>query len=604
MDERIAHYLKILDFYLEVGEIDRQTYDNAKTWLTEKQYGDFHEGVMDLIRPTPLIDAFYQIIPFGTGGRRGTVGVGSNRMNTRTVGESAQGLAATIREQDADGSLAARGVVVAHDVRLSSEEFTRITASVLAANGVKVFLFDGPRSTPLLSFAVRYLNCIAGVVVTASHNPPSDNGFKAYWEDGGQVVAPHDKAILEQVKKVEQIEAMDLEAAKSKGLVETLDDRIDRAYFEMVKRDYVVCDERKATIVFSPLHGTGLTVVPPALKAVGFTDVHMPPEQIKMDGSFPTVPKNYPNPEMPEAMQQAVLLGKQVGADIVTASDPDADRLGVFVPDGTGEFVYLTGNTFGAMLVDFVLERLHEQNILPEKAYVLTTMVSSRSIRKICEAYGVDVVDDLLVGFKNIAYEILRREGEGIPGEAMVFSFEESIGYMAGHLVRDKDSGAAAVVGAQMTAWCKAQGMTLLDRLHQMQEKYGYFKEEQFSVFLKGEAGAEQMSYLMDQFRTNPPKEIAGFKVHAIVDRQTAKRTVTATGESENISPITSNVLVFELSADGLTRVSIRPSGTEPKIKHYIAHWGELKEKATVDQTAADLIDAVRKMEQEILAAG
>lgn len=603
MDERTKHYLKLLDFYLEIGEITEETYKNAKTWLTEPEYESWRDQVMALMRPSPLIDAFYQILPFGTGGRRGIVGVGTNRMNARTVGESAQGLADYIREQDRDGSLAARGVVVAHDVRLSSEEFTEITAEVLAASRIKVYLFDGPRSTPLLSFAVRHLQTIAGVVITASHNPPSDNGFKAYWEDGGQVVAPQDQAILEKVRQVRGINRVDLAQAKADGLVELLGDRVDQAYLQMAQREYLFCPERDATIVYSPLHGTGVTIVPAALSGAGFADVHMPAEQTKMDGTFPTVPENYPNPELPVAMGMAVKLGREVNADIVMASDPDADRLGVFVPDREQGFQYITGNAFGAMMLDFVLERRREQRTLPENAYVLTTFVTTGLVRKICQAYGVEVVDDLLVGFKNMAYEMYRREEAGQDASDMVFAFEESIGYMASAHVRDKDSASAALIAAQMAAWCKARGMTLLDRMEQMYEKYGYFKEHQFSVFLHGEAGAEQMRMLMDRLRNQPPKTIAGFPVVAVTDRLLAQRKIMASGEITPVGEIKNNALIFELSDDGLTRLSIRPSGTEPKIKHYLANAGKLKDRKKIDQTVEQLEAETRQIEQDILQA-
>lgn len=601
MADRKAHYAKILDFLHEVGEINDATYQNAKTWLTGEQFAEFAEGVMDLIRPTPLIDAFYQIIPFGTGGRRGIVGVGSNRMNARAVGESAQGVASYIKSLDTDGSLARRGVVVAHDVRLSSAEFTRITAEVIAANGIKVFLFDGPRATPLLSYAVRHLKTVAGVVVTASHNPPSDNGFKAYWEDGGQVVAPQDEAILRHVLSVDRIVRLDLDEAKAQGLVEVLDDRVDRAYYAMIKRDLRLCDERDATIVYSPLHGAGVTIVPPALKMFGFAGVHLPPEQVAMDGRFPTVPKNYPNPEEPAAMGVAVALAKQVGADLVIASDPDADRLGVFVPDATGDFVYLTGNRFQALMLDFVLARRKENGTLPADAYVLTTLVTTPLLRKIAQSHGVEIVDQLLVGFKNIAHEMHLREENGQPATSMVFASEESIGYMLHPQVRDKDSASAAVVAAQMTAYYKARGKSLLERLQELWAEHAYFANPGFSVFLYGEAGAEQMRKLMEAMRSQPPREIAGLPVTAIIDRREDTCWDVATGEKTALGLTTSNVLVYELGEGGANWVAIRPSGTEPKIKHYVSYHGPDAQRAAVDAKAAELENAVRRIEQEML---
>jgi phosphoglucomutase len=602
MPERVAGYEKLLTALRDLGEIDAETYRNAHAWLTDPAYAEFRDAVIELLRPTPLIDAFYQIIPFGTGGRRGQVGVGANRMNARTVGESAQGVAAYIKSQDRDGSLARRGVVVACDVRLSSAEFTRITAEVLAAHGVKVYLFDGPRSTPLLSFAVRFLGTIAGVVITASHNPPSDNGFKAYWEDGGQMVAPHDKAVLEEVRRVATINRIDLEQAQTQGLVEVLDDRVDRAYLAMVKRECDLCPDREATLVYSPLHGTGVTIVPLALDALGFPDVHMPPEQTTLDGHFPTVPKNYPNPEVPAALERAIALGKRLGADIVMASDPDADRLGVAAPDGKGEFVHLTGNQFQSLMLEFVLARLKESGRLPKDAYVLTTQVTTKMLRRLAEAFGVEIADHLLVGFKNIAEEIRRRESAGRPASSMVFACEESIGYMRSAEVRDKDSGAAAAIAGQMAAYYKKRGKTLLQRLHELWAQYGYFADAQFSVFLEGEAGADLMKKLMESLRRDPPKAIAGLPVSAVIDRQQDVHWDLAASATRTMGLARSNVLTFALGAAGLSAVTIRPSGTEPKIKHYIAHHGDFGARDGVDEQAAAIQADMKRIENDVLA--
>ncbi len=602
MSDRVQHYLRLLDFYRDSGEISETTYRHAKTWLTDPAYAEYREQMLELLRPTALIDSFYQVLPFGTGGRRGTVGIGPNRLNARTIGEGAQGMAAYILSEDRDGSLRKRGVVVAGDVRLSSAEFVRITAEVFAANGVKVFLFDGPRSTPMLSFAVRYLGTIGGVIITASHNPPSDNGFKAYWEDGGQVVEPHDRRILEEVGRVGEIKRLDLETAKKSGLVEMLGDRVDLAYREMAIKDYVFTAEREVKIVYSPLHGSGMTFVPAVLEAAGFKDVHLPAEQTKMDGSFPTVAKNYPNPEMPAAMDVPVALAREIKADIVMASDPDADRMGVFVPDRNGQYVNLSGNCVGALLLDFILERRKAAGTMPPQPYVLTTLVSTKLVRRICEAHGVEVVDDLLVGFKNMAAEILRREQAGQDPANMVFSFEESIGYMISSSVRDKDAAGGVLVAAQMTAWCKAQGRSVLEQLETIYQRYGYYRESQFSVFLEGEAGAERMNYLMDQLRRNPPKQIAGRPVLAVVDRKAQTRTVPATGRTEKFDKPKSNVLVFELADQGQSHVTIRPSGTEPKIKHYLAHQGPLGERAQVDAFLMELERETKRLENEILA--
>jgi phosphomannomutase len=601
MADDANRYVKVLDALRDAGAINDETCRRAVKWMTDPDYAEFRGGVVDLLRPTPLIDAFYQIIPFGTGGRRGLVGVGSNRMNARTIGESAQGLAAYIKSQDRDGSYARRGVVVACDVRLSSAEFARITAETLAAAGLHVYLFDGPRATPLLSFAVRNLHAIAGAVITASHNPPSDNGFKAYWEDGGQMVAPHDGAVLEEVARVAKIGRLPLKEAIEKGLVEILDDRVDRAYVAMSCRDLPLCDERDVTIVYSPLHGTGVTVVPPVLAALGFKDVRLPPQQAAMDGHFPTVPRNYPNPEMPAVLDIAIALAKEIGGDLAIASDPDADRLGVAAPDGRGNFAHLTGNEVQALLLDFVLTRRRERGALPADAYVLTTQVTTRMLRRIAAAHGVEIVDDLLVGFKNIAAEIHRREMAGQPPTSMVMACEESIGYMLTAEVRDKDSGAGAAGVAQLAAYWKARGKTLLQAQAELWAKFGYFVDRQFSVFLEGEAGAEQMRKLMDDLRREPPRSIAGLATTAVVDRETDTHWDLKTGVKKPLGLERSNVLAFVLGDDGLSSVTIRPSGTEPKIKHYIAHHGDFAARAQVDQDAARVEADMKRIEQELL---
>ncbi|MDP8222348.1 MAG: phospho-sugar mutase [Candidatus Lernaella stagnicola] len=602
MADHLERYLALLNFYRDSGEITDETYQNAKMWLTDPRFADFQRDVIALIRPTALIDAFYQIIPFGTGGRRGTVGTGSNRMNARTVGESAQGLASYIIRQDNGGALAERGVAIAYDVRNSSEEFAHLTAEVLAGNGIRVLLFDSPRSTPLLSFAVRHLPTTAGVVITASHNPPTDNGFKAYWQDGGQIVAPHDVAILEEVKAVTDIARLDFDTAKEKGLVAMLGSEVDEAYFAMMERDLNFCDERAAKIVYSPLHGTGSTIVTPLLERFGFHDVHVPENQIPMDGNFPTVPRNYPNPEDPDAMAVAVALAKQIDADVVLASDPDGDRLGVFVPAGGGEYIYLTGNEFQPLMLDFVVSRLQTAGSVSQQAYICTTQVTTKMIRAVAESFGVEVVDNLLVGFKNVAFEILSREGRGVAPENMIFACEESIGYMMHHEVRDKDSASAAVIAAQMTAFYKSEGKSLLDRLHELYDEHGYFFNKGFSVFLHGAAGQTQMAQLMDRLRREPPREIAGLPVVRITDRLQDTELDMSTGEKKPLGLAQSNVVVYQLiEGGGRTTVSIRPSGTEPKIKHYIAHYGPSEQQEAVQEKGRELETAVRDLEQQIL---
>lgn len=600
--------LKLLKFYLEQGEITEETYSNARKWLTRPEYAEFKDEVIDLIRPVGLSDAFYTLIPFGTGGRRGQTGAGTNRINARTIGESAQGLANTILKLDKNGELKKRGVVVAFDVRITSGEFATITAEVLAAAGIKTYLFDAPRPTPMLSFAIRNLGCVSGVIITASHNPPSDNGFKAYWEDGGQVVPPNDKKILAEVKKVRTISRMPLDKAAAKKLVVMVGSKEDEAYFEKMKTlNYY--KGRKAKIVFSPLHGTGVASVPRVLADLGFKNVHMPPDQVEMNGRFPTIKDNYPNPEIPAAMDRAVKLGKEIGADVVMASDPDADRLGVFVPDGTGEFVYLTGNQVGSMLCHFICEQLLKNKAMPDNPFMLTTLVSTRLVRAIGDSFGVAVRDDLLVGFKWMAEVLSCEEEKGRPLSDFIFSFEESIGFMIGAFVRDKDAAAGASVLAQLTAYCVAKKISLMDYLNSIYEKYGYFKEHQFSTFLRGAAGNQMMDALMKNLRENPPEKIGSHNVHAFIDRETGQYLDMGTRQTSDVVGTRGNVLVYFLDKQGFTSVTMRPSGTEPKIKHYISAYAPMGKnlaatRKKVDQLVKELSAATEALEENILAKG
>ena len=568
----IVKLLRILDAYLDAGELSVETHNRIRRWLMDSEFAQFQEQVADLIRPKELADAFFQIIPFGTGGRRGPVGVGTNRINLRTIGESAQGLADYIRDQDSvKRELAQAGVVVAYDTRTTSEEFARITVEVLAASGIKTYLFDGPRPTPELSFAVRHLSCTAGVVITASHNPPSDNGFKAYWADGGQVTPPHDEGILNKVRKVDRVYKIPLVEAKKRNLVKIIGAKIDDVYLQMLKKETVLCRERDAIITFSPLHGTGVAIIPTILKSMGFKKLFMPAAQLTMDGRFPTVMNHYPNPEVPEAMDMVVNLARQMKADVAMASDPDADRLGIFAPDKKGNFRYLTGNEVGTLMTWFVLDRLAKQRKLSQRSFVLTTLVSTHMIRKICEDYKIQVVDDLLVGFKYMAEQLHAREKAGEDLSDFVLGFEESIGYLRTRYVRDKDAAIAAVTIAQMTAHLKSKNLTLLDQLDNLYVKFGYHEDIQYNVYLSGVKGFIKMQRLMKALRTTPPEKIAGLKVHAIIDRLAGIHFERKSGKKSPVKGTKGDVLVFWLDAKGSIVLTIRPSGTEPKIKHYIS---------------------------------
>jgi len=594
-----------LDRWANEEKILASTARYLKKWLGSAQYADFHDEILGLIEAEDfqqLNDCFYTQIPFGTGGRRGTEGVGPNRINIRTIGESAQGLAAYVLSQGRE--FAARGVVVAHDVRRHSVQYARQTARILAGNGVKVFLFDGFRSTPELSFAVRHLDAAAGVVITASHNPPPDNGFKAYWEDGGQVVPPHDARIIEEVNRVEEIGQIDLDSARASGLLIDIGAEVDEAYFDLVC-GLSLSEERDLAAVYTPLHGTGITCVAPVLQRMGFTGLEVLEEQATADGNFPNVSGGKPNPENTEAMENSVNRADEIGAELVLASDPDADRLGVAVRTKSGNWTYLTGNQVGALLVDYTLSRLSDRGELPPVGYVIKTLVSTDLVARIADSYGVETVGDLLVGFKYIA-EVMRTAPEE---KTFLFGFEESLGYLRAGFVRDKDAVQAAIYVCETAARLKAEGKTLLDRLDDLYQKHGYFSELGHSVFFEGAQGHGKMEAIMDGLRSDPPTEVAGHPVMEIVDRKEGTRTRPGTGEREEVSGHRGNVLVFVLSEDSETRVTVRPSGTEPKIKHYIATSGRIDDgfgslaslKRLVDSKASDLLDGFMEIEQAFL---
>ncbi|MBZ0272766.1 phospho-sugar mutase [bacterium] len=601
--------LRLLELHRELGEIDDAAYENAKRWLSDPAYRKYRADVADLLRPTDLVDSFYRIIPFGTGGRRGPVGVGPNRINERTIGESAQGLARYILDVDTGGKLAKRGVAIAYDVRPQSRKFAEISARVLAANGVRVHLFDTPRPTPLLSFAVRQRKCVSGIVITASHNPPTDNGFKAYWDDGGQVVPPHDTEILKRVMAVGEVKTMPLAAARQAGLVRTIGKEIDKAYLDRLPKDLWLCDERDVRIVYTPLHGTGVTIIPRALVAMGFRDVIVPGEQATMDGTFPTVPRNYPNPEEPPAMKAAVDLAREKGAFLVLASDPDADRVGCMARERDGSFSYISGNKMGAAMLHFVLASLAERGEMPKAPFTLTTLVSTQLARAIAGRYRTKIKDDLLVGFKYVAEYLAGAEAGG-KMDGFVFAFEESIGFLRGPHVRDKDAAAAAVTLAQLGARLVATDRTLSEYLDEIYANFGYFVEEQFSVFLTGANGHQKMEKIMSALRSSPPQKIADMKVRAVIDRKTGTMRDLSTGKTRKIKGAKGDVMQFWFDDEGRTRVTVRPSGTEPKIKHYAAAFEPVENAAGLkaakkrgDARVHALIDAVKAFENKIVGA-
>ncbi len=511
-------------------------------------------------------DRFYKKLEFGTGGLRGVIGAGTNRMNIYTVRQATQGLADYIISQHGQE----KGVAIAYDSRIMSPEFAKEAALCLNANGIKTYRFESLRPTPELSFAVRKLGCIAGIVVTASHNPREYNGYKVYWEDGAQITPPHDKNIMKCISEVhswEQVKTMAEEEAVSKGLYNTIGAEIDDAYMAELKKQSIhpevisqVADSIK--IVYTPLHGTGNIPVRRVLKELGFSNVHIVKEQELPDGTFPTVA--YPNPEDEKAWELALKLAKEVDADIILATDPDADRLGVYAKDmTTGEYVSFTGNMSGMLIAEYILRERSACGTLPENPALVETIVTTDMAKSVAAAYCVNLIE-VLTGFKYIGEQIRLFEENNTYN--YVFGLEESYGCLAGTYARDKDACVAVMLLCEVAAFYKAQNKTLWDAMVQMYEKYGYYKEGLATLTLKGEKGAKQIKDMMEKMRCEMPSQIGEYKVNAMRDYLKGTRK-TADGEESKLSLPKSNVIYFELSDDAWC--CVRPSGTEPKIKYY-----------------------------------
>lgn len=543
---------------------------NIEKWLFEAKYAEYKDELTQLIvqeKWQDLEDAFFKVIEFGTGGRRGTTGVGSNRINRVTMGESAQALC--LYAKDADSTAPEKGVAIACDTRLSSDELSKYVATVCAANGFKTYIFDSFRSTPELSFAVRHLGCAVGIVVSASHNPPADNGFKAYWSDGGQLVAPHDKGVMSVADSIETIIDCDFATAVSEGKITLLGKELDDAYIDAVKGE-ALGSARMLSIVYSPLHGAGQTNTLPALRAVGFTDVQEVSEQMVPDGNFPTIPNGKPNPEEQSANDMAVTHMLSTGADIAITNDPDADRIGVMVRQGE-EAVYLNGNQSAVLATEYSLRKLHESGTLTPKHYIARTIVTTDMFDALAEKYQVTSYSNMLIGFKYIGELILKKESTD---EIFVIGGEESYGLLKGTYARDKDGAVGALPLAEYAAELKLEGKTLFDRLLELYKEYGLYLERLDTVVCPGAEGFEQMQTIMNTLRTTPPTKIGEYDVTAVNDYSTLERHDLVSGERATIDCVKGNVLSLELNGSKNCRVTIRPSGTEPKIKFYV-QWRE-----------------------------
>lgn len=557
-----------LDKIKQDGKLSPEAIENITVWLTREDLKSFHQEIIDLIQAEEyqkLEDAFYTRIRVGTGGLRGTIGVGSNRINRRTIAEAAQGLSAFI--EDFGEEAKQKGVVVGHEARKHSREFAEMCCEVFAANGIKAYLFDSLRATPEISFAVRHLGTIAGVQITASHNPRTDNGFKFYWTDGGQVVPPLDLKFMDLVQSVTDISYMPLEEAKAKGIVTIVGKEVDEAYIAAI-RALSLTKSRSATIVFSPIHGAGITNVLPVLKAEGYT-VEVVPEQAEPDENFPTATGDLINPEYREVMELPIRLCEKLGYDVAINSDPDADRIGVAAKKklDSNDVQFLTGNEVGIAITEYLLSSLKEQGKLRPENLVIETYVTTSLISDIAKSYGIKVTDDLLVGFKFIGEIIEKLDNK----DDFIFAAEESLGYLAGTFVRDKDASIAALLLAEMISKLKDQGKTLIDYLDEIYTKYGYYKNILHMQELPGKKGFLNIDSIMRGVRQNPPKEIAGYEVLEIVDRLPEEKR---TPEKYKVGT-TGDQLTFILSDDHKSRVTVRPSGTEPKVKYYIQHYSQ-----------------------------
>lgn len=549
--------------------MDENVKKNYEYWCTSPIFDDATKAELKSLEGNEdeIFDRFYRELEFGTGGLRGVIGAGTNRMNFYTVGKATQGLANFINKQGA----AAKGVAIAFDSRRMSPEFADTAACVLAANGIKAYIFDSLRPTPELSFALRTLGCTAGIVVTASHNPPEYNGYKVYWEDGAQITAPKDAQIIGEVNAIKdyaEIKKMTTEAAKAAGLYEVIGKEIDDKYMEALKKLVLHLEAIKQMasslkIVYTPLHGTGNVPVRRVLKELGFEQVTVVPEQELPDGNFPTV--SYPNPEDKKAFALALDLAKKVDADLVLATDPDADRLGVYAKDTkTGEYKVFTGNMSGMLICEYEMSQKKALGILPANGALVTTIVSSNMAQAVAKEYGMKFIE-CLTGFKYIGEQIKFFEQTG--SNEYVFGFEESYGCLVGTHARDKDAVVAVMALCEAAAYYKTQGITLWDQMLNIYNKYGYYKEDLFTMTFKGADGAKKMQDMMDAYRKNTPKQVGAYKVLRLRDYKNDVITDLATGETAPTGLPKSNVLYFELENDAW--FCVRPSGTEPKIKFY-----------------------------------
>ena len=573
-------------------ELIKQVTEKAEKWLTPAYDAETQAEVKRMLEnedKTELIEAFYKDLEFGTGGLRGIMGVGTNRMNIYTVGAATQGLSNYLNANFKN--LKQISVVVGYDCRNNSSLFAKISADIFSANGIKVYLFEEMRPTPEMSFAIRHLGCQSGIILTASHNPKEYNGYKAYWDDGAQVLAPHDKGIIDEVNKIAS--AADIKFQGNPDLIQIIGEDVDKIYLDRVKTVSIdpeaIARHKDMKIVYTPIHGTGMMLIPRALKMWGFENVYTVPEQMIKDGNFPTVVS--PNPENAEALTMALNLAKEIDADLVMASDPDADRVGIACKDDKGEWVLINGNQTCLMYLYYIITQYNKLGKMTGNEFCVKTIVTTELIKKIADKNQIEMLD-CYTGFKWIAREIRLREGQ----KKYIGGGEESYGFLAEDFVRDKDAVSACCLIAEVAAWAKDNGKTLYQLLMDIYVEYGFSKEFTVNVVKPGKSGAEEIKAMMENFRANPPKELGGSKVILSKDYKTLKQTDAEGHVSDIDMPEPSNVLQY-FTADG-GKVSVRQSGTEPKIKFYIEVKGQMGCRncfATADAEATEKVEAVKK---------
>lgn len=561
------------------GNYDEQTKTEIRAMLDNEKYEE-------------LSDAFYKDLEFGTGGIRGIMGVGPNRVNKYTFGMATQGFSNFLTNEYPNKDIK---VAIAHDCRNNSEMLAQTVADIFSANGIHVYLFDGLRPTPELSFAIRELGCQGGVMLTASHNPKEYNGFKAYGSDGGQLVSPHDEQVMDEVKKIESIESIQFDGTAER--IERIGKDIDEKYLDAITKLSVsknaIQRQKDLSIVFSPIHGTAGVLVPPALERYGFTNVNLVEEQMIFDGNFPTV--EYPNPEEEEALAMALEKAVDIDADLVMATDPDADRVGIAVKDNHGEWILLNGNQTGTLIINYMLNAWKEAGKLSGKEYIVKTIVTTYLMDRIAKAYGVECFNTL-TGFKYIGELITELEGR----KRFIAGGEESYGYLIGEHVRDKDAVVSSVIIAEMTAYYKDKGSSLYEALLDIYTEHGFFQEKLVSIYKKGRKGAEEIQRMLKNYRENPPSELGGSKIAVIKDYKAGKEKHIKTGNITDIDLPSSNVLQFVTEDESM--VTVRPSGTEPKIKFYCSVNTGLQSKQQFEETREGLEKKIDRMMDDLMA--